>query len=84
VPVNNKEIKDFIKKAGAYEDMIRNTATKHGPWHVVPADNKRFSRVIVAAAVIEALSSLDLRYPKVSEEKLKELAAAKKALLAGK
>ena len=68
----------------AYEDMIQNTATKHAPWYVVPADNKWFTRVVVAAAVIEALASLDLHYPEVSKEKLKELAAAKKALLAGK
>jgi hypothetical protein len=47
---------------------------------VDPADNKGFTRVLVAAAVIEALSSLDLQYPKVSDEKLKELAAAKRAL----
>ena len=68
----------------AYEDMIRNTATKDAPWYVVPADNKWFTRVVVAAAVIDVLSSLDLDYPKVSEGKLKELAAAKRALLAGK
>jgi PPK2 family polyphosphate:nucleotide phosphotransferase len=68
----------------AYEDTIRNTATKHAPWYVVPADNKWFTRVVVAAAVIEALSSLNLHYPEVSKEKLKELGAAKKALLAGR
>jgi PPK2 family polyphosphate:nucleotide phosphotransferase len=68
----------------AYEDMIRNTATKAAPWYVVPADNKWFTRVIVAAAVIEALDSLDLKYPKVSDSKLKELATAKKALLENK
>src|SRR5882724_5499317 len=68
----------------AYEDMIQNTATKEAPWYVVPADNKWFTRVVVAAAVIEALSSLDLHYPKVSDAKLKELAAAKRALNAGK
>ena len=72
---------DYMK---AYEDTIQNTATKQAPWHVVPADNKWFTRVVVAAAVIEALSSLDLHYPKVTREKLKELAAAKKALLARK
>jgi PPK2 family polyphosphate:nucleotide phosphotransferase len=65
----------------AYEDMIRHTATKHAPWHVVPADNKWFSRVVVAAAVIAALASLDLAYPKVGPDKLKELAAAKRELL---
>jgi len=69
---------------GAYEDMIRNTATKEAPWYVVPADNKWFTRVVVAAAVIDALASLDLKYPKVSEVKLKDLATAKRSLLAGK
>jgi PPK2 family polyphosphate:nucleotide phosphotransferase len=68
----------------AYEDMIQNTATKAAPWYVVPADNKWFTRVVVAAAVIEALDSLDLKYPEVSKEKLKELAAAKRVLQAGK
>jgi hypothetical protein len=47
----------------------------------VPADNKWFSRIVVAAAVIEALDTLDLHYPKVSKERLKELAAAKRTLL---
>ena len=68
----------------AYEDMIRNTATKEAPWYVIPADNKWFTRVVVAAAAIEALSSLDLHYPEVSKEKLKGLAAAKKVLLGGR
>ena len=66
----------------AYEEMIQETATKDAPWYVVPADNKWFTRVVVAAAVIDALDSLDLHYPKVSEAKRKELAAARKALLA--
>ena len=65
----------------AYDDMIRNTATKRAPWYVVPADNKWFTRVVVAAAVIDALASLDLAYPKVSDAKLKSLAAAKRSLL---
>jgi PPK2 family polyphosphate:nucleotide phosphotransferase len=65
----------------AYEEMIQETATKDSPWYVVPADNKWFTRVVVAAAVIETLDSLDLAYPKVDEGKLKELAAAKKKLL---
>jgi PPK2 family polyphosphate:nucleotide phosphotransferase len=65
----------------AYEDMIRNTATKPSPWYIVPADNKWFSRLVVAAAVVEALASLDLAYPEVGPEKLKELAAAKRALI---
>ena len=68
----------------AYEDMIRNTSTPEAPWYVVPADNKWFTRIVVAAAVIEALDALDLRYPKVSKEKRKELAAAKRTLVGGK
>ena len=68
---------DYMK---AYEDMIRNTATKNSPWYVIPADNKWFTRLVVAAAVIEALSSLDLKYPEVGEAQLKELAEAKTLL----
>jgi len=65
----------------AYEDMIRNTATADSPWYVVPADNKWFTRLVVASAVIDALASLDLAYPKVDQEKRKEIAKAKAALL---
>lgn len=64
----------------AYEDMIRHTATPEAPWYVVPADNKWFTRVVVAAAVIDALDSLKLEYPQVGPEKLKELTAAKRTL----
>jgi PPK2 family polyphosphate:nucleotide phosphotransferase len=69
--------KDYM---AAYEAMIRNTATRRAPWYVVPADNKWFTRVVVAAAIIDALASLDLAYPKVDEAKLQELAAAKSML----
>jgi PPK2 family polyphosphate:nucleotide phosphotransferase len=65
----------------AYEDMIRNTATKESPWYVVPADNKWFTRVVVAGAVIDALTDMKLAYPEVGEAKLKELAAAKQKLM---
>ena len=64
----------------AYEDMIRNTATKDSPWYVVPADNKWFTRLVVSAAVIDSLASLDLEYPEVGETKLKELTEAKNIL----
>jgi len=69
---------------GAYEDMIRNTASKESPWYVVPADNKWFSRLVVAAAVIDTLSGLDLAYPRVDQEKLTEIANARKALMRSK
>ena len=65
----------------AYEEMIQETATKDAPWYVVPGHNIWFTHVVVAAAVIETLDSLDLAYPKVDQGKFKELAAAKKKLL---
>lgn len=65
----------------AYEETIQETATEDSPWYVVPADNKWFTRVIVAAAIIDTLASLDLHYPKVSAGKRKELAEARKTLL---
>ena len=64
----------------AYEDMIRHTAGKHAPWYVVPADNKWFTHLVVAAAIVETLGELDLSYPKVDAAKLKEIAAARRAL----
>ena len=68
----------------AYEEMIANTATKHAPWHVVPADNKWFTRLVVSAVLVDTLESLGLAYPKMDEAKRKELEAAKKALLSKK
>jgi PPK2 family polyphosphate:nucleotide phosphotransferase len=69
------------KYQDAYEDTIRNTAARHAPWYIVPADNKWFSRIVVAAAVIDTLADLGLEYPEVGPDQLKELAAAKRALL---
>jgi polyphosphate kinase 2 (PPK2 family) len=66
--------------AEAYEDMIRSTAAKHAPWYVVPADNKWFSRLVVAAALIDALGSLDLKFPEVDDEKKAEVGVARVAL----
>jgi len=68
----------------AYEDAIRATASAHAPWFVVPADNKWFTRLVVAAAIVDALERLDLAYPKVDDTKRKALAAARKALAAEK
>jgi len=65
----------------AYEDAIRQTASKDAPWYVVPADNKWFTRVVVAAAVVDTLGSLGLSYPKVDKERRKGLVEAKRALL---
>jgi PPK2 family polyphosphate:nucleotide phosphotransferase len=65
----------------AYEDLIRNTATKQAPWYVIPADNKWFTHLAVAAAIVETLEELDLSYPKVDAAKRKELDAARRLLL---
>jgi PPK2 family polyphosphate:nucleotide phosphotransferase len=64
----------------AFEDMIRNTATKRAPWYVIPADNKWFTHLAVAAVIVETLEELNPDYPKVDAAKRKELAAARKLL----
>jgi PPK2 family polyphosphate:nucleotide phosphotransferase len=75
-----QERKHWEEYQSAYEKMIRNTATEHAPWVVVPADNKWFSRLLVVATVVDALSEMNLEYPKVNEEKLAALKAARKEL----
>jgi hypothetical protein len=65
----------------AYEEMIVNTSTEIAPWYVIPADNKPYARLLVASAVIHALDSMNLEYPKVSEEKIAELEKIKQELL---
>lgn len=65
----------------AYQDMIRNTSTPDCPWYVVPADNKWYTRIVIAAAIIEALGSLDLRYPKVNAAMREELRLAREKLV---
>ena len=66
----------------AYERTIRHTATDEAPWYVVPADNKWFTRIVVASVVVDTLASMDLHYPKVDAEKRKELAQVREDLLA--
>jgi polyphosphate kinase 2 (PPK2 family) len=64
----------------AYEQAIRATATPHAPWYVVPADNKWYLRLVVVAAVVQALEEMDLAYPRVGEDKEHELVAARALL----
>jgi len=73
--------KDYMS---AYEDMIRGTATRSAPWYVVPADNKWFTRLVVAAAIIDALEEMDLKFPKVDKARRSEMKAAKVELLGQK
>jgi len=70
--------KDYM---AAYEAAIRATATPQAPWYVVPADAKWFTRIVVAAALVDCLGSLDLAYPRVSRERRRELLAQRRALL---
>jgi len=64
----------------AFEEAIRATAAPHAPWFIVPADNKWFTRLVVAAAIVETVENLDLSYPKIDAAKKKELVAARAAL----
>jgi PPK2 family polyphosphate:nucleotide phosphotransferase len=65
----------------AYEEMIQKTATKHAPWYVVPADNKWYTQLIVASAIISTLEELDLSFPDVDKGKKKELESVRESLL---
>jgi PPK2 family polyphosphate:nucleotide phosphotransferase len=66
----------------AYEETIRATATPHAPWVVIPGDNKKFARTVVAAAVIDALNSLKLEFPTLDQEQKKDLGRPRRALKA--
>jgi PPK2 family polyphosphate:nucleotide phosphotransferase len=68
----------------AYEDAIRGTASAAAPWFVVPADNKWFTRLVVAAAIVEAMEKMDLAYPKLSDAQRADLARARELLLTEK
>jgi PPK2 family polyphosphate:nucleotide phosphotransferase len=68
----------------AYEDMIRHTSTPEAPWYVVPADHKWFARLVIAAAMVDAMEQLHLRFPEVSQQELKAMQQVRKALEAEK
>jgi PPK2 family polyphosphate:nucleotide phosphotransferase len=75
-----KERRLWKQYMASYEDVIRATAKPWAPWFVVPADNKWFTRLVVAGAIIDAMEGLGLRYPEVGDAQKKELAAARKLL----
>jgi PPK2 family polyphosphate:nucleotide phosphotransferase len=76
------ERKHWKEYMSAYEDMIAQTSTPESPWYVVPADNKWFTRIVVAAAVIDGMESLGLAYPAVPASQKKVLAQARAELMA--
>lgn len=79
-----KERAHWERYMEAYEEMIQKTSTKKSPWYVIPADDKSYTRIAVASAIIHALDSLKLKYPEVSPEKIAELQEIKKNLMAEK
>ncbi len=81
-PSDVRERKYWDDYMHAFEAAIQATATLHAPWFIVPADNKWFTRLVVAGAIVEAVESLNLHYPKVGAEKMKELAVARAELSA--
>jgi len=64
----------------AYEDTFNHTSTEWAPWHIIPADNKWFTRVAVADIIASKLKSLNLSYPEVTEEHMQNLLKAKELL----
>ena len=76
-----KERKYWKEYMDAYEHLIRKTATERSPWYIVPADDKHYARIIVAAAILHALDSMNLSYPTVSKEQVAELQRLKQELL---
>jgi hypothetical protein len=64
----------------AYEEVIANTSTPQSPWFVIPADNKWFTRLAVAAAIVDTLDELNLAYPKVDAQQKKQLEEARRVL----
>ena len=81
-PADAKERGYWDEYQHAYEETIRKTSTKHSPWYVVPADNKWFTRLVVASAVVEGMQSLNLDFPKVDDAMLKDLDSTRQVLLA--
>jgi PPK2 family polyphosphate:nucleotide phosphotransferase len=79
-----EERKLWPKYMAAYEDAIRKTATTQAPWFVVPADKKWFARLVVAAALLDAMERLGIDYPKPDPDLLKRLDEVRKALEADK
>src|SRR5438067_1541432 len=74
------ERKLWDKYMHVYEEVIRHTSRPEAPWYVVPADNKRFARLVIAQAIVEAMESLKLEHPKIDGAVLKELNKVRRAL----
>ena len=76
-----QERKHWDRYMKAYEDAIRRTATPHAPWYVVPADHKWFTRIVVSAAIVDALERLDLKLPPVTAAQQRALVRVRRQLV---
>ena len=79
-PADVKEREHYDAYMKAYDDTIRHTATPWAPWHVIPADRKWLMRLLVSAAIIDAIESIDPRYPEVDPEVRVEFTRLKEEL----
>jgi PPK2 family polyphosphate:nucleotide phosphotransferase len=79
-----KEREHWDEYMNAYEEMLRNTSTKHAPWYVIPADNKWYTRVAVAEIVVKRIEELDPQFPEVSDERKEQLKGLRERLGANK
>jgi PPK2 family polyphosphate:nucleotide phosphotransferase len=75
-----KEREHWDEYMAAYEDMLEHTSTEHAPWYVIPADHKWFMRLATADILVSTLEKLKPEFPTITEEKRRELEAARKAL----
>lgn len=75
-----EERKLWDRYMAVYEDMIRHTSTEEAPWHVVPADHKWFTHMVVAKTIVRVLQKLDLKFPAVEGQALADLKLARQAL----
>src|SRR6202048_3890112 len=78
---------DIIERAlwnryqAVYQDIVRHTSSAVAPWYVVPADHKWFARVVIGSAIVSALETLDLKFPKADKASLEEFKKGRQALL---
>ena len=79
-PADVGERAHFTEYMSAYEDMIRHTATEWAPWHVVPADRKWFTRIVVSSIIVDAIQALDPRFPEVDAKTRAEFKKTRAAL----
>jgi len=64
----------------AYEACLSATSMRDSPWYIVPADDKKNTRLIISRIILDTLRSLKMQYPTLSEKQRKELGALRRLL----